>query len=187
MPLPITFTGCSSFSMIGSPHFAQMRLVRWLTSSRLASDARAVLDSSPLRGISATPFQLMMNRFCSIGSHSLRFAQRPLPRRKRLPVIRQARSAIPPPLAGWLIAPRHRRKRPVTCLLSLQYTIGQRRLSNHSLLRGGQVGLRSAADSREGLTDKISGLLEGEEASIDQQVVEAWLLAVASIVAAQVS
>ena len=33
--------------MIASPHFAQMRLVKWLMSSRFASEARAVFESSP--------------------------------------------------------------------------------------------------------------------------------------------
>jgi hypothetical protein len=41
--------------MIGSPHFAQMRLVRWLISSRFASEARAVFESSPFLGISLRP------------------------------------------------------------------------------------------------------------------------------------
>ena len=41
--------------MIASPHFAQMRLVRWLISSRLASEARAVFESSPFFGIDSKP------------------------------------------------------------------------------------------------------------------------------------
>jgi hypothetical protein len=41
--------------MIASPHFAQMRLVRWLTSSRFASEARAVFESSPFLGIRLGP------------------------------------------------------------------------------------------------------------------------------------
>jgi hypothetical protein len=41
--------------MIASPHFAQMRLVRWLTSSRFASEARAVFESSPFLGIRLRP------------------------------------------------------------------------------------------------------------------------------------
>jgi hypothetical protein len=55
MPFPTTFTGWSSLSMIGSPHLAQTRLVRWLSSSRLASDARAVFESSPFFGIDMRP------------------------------------------------------------------------------------------------------------------------------------
>ena len=43
--------------MIASPHFAQMRLVRWLISSRFAIEARAVFESSPFLGIDCwTPF-----------------------------------------------------------------------------------------------------------------------------------
>ncbi len=41
--------------MIGSPHLAHTRLVRWLTSSRFASDARAVFESSPFFGIDGRP------------------------------------------------------------------------------------------------------------------------------------
>jgi hypothetical protein len=41
--------------MIASPHFAQMRLVMWLTSSRFASEARAVFESSPFLGIDSRP------------------------------------------------------------------------------------------------------------------------------------
>ncbi len=41
--------------MIASPHFAQTRLVRWLTSSRFAIDARAVFESSPFLGIDSRP------------------------------------------------------------------------------------------------------------------------------------
>ena len=41
--------------MIASPHFAQMRLVMWLTSSRFASEARAVFESSPFFGIDSRP------------------------------------------------------------------------------------------------------------------------------------
>jgi hypothetical protein len=41
--------------MIASPHFAQMRLVMWLISSRLASEARAVFESSPFFGIDSRP------------------------------------------------------------------------------------------------------------------------------------
>src|SRR5579885_1776461 len=37
--------------MMASPHFAQMRLVRWLSSSRFASEARAVFESSPFFGM----------------------------------------------------------------------------------------------------------------------------------------
>ena len=55
MPLPTTFTGWSSLSIIASPHLAQMRLVIWLSSSRFASDARAVFESSPFFGIDVRP------------------------------------------------------------------------------------------------------------------------------------
>src|SRR5579883_1270782 len=48
----MTLTGWRSFSMICSPHFSQTRLVRWLISSRLASEARAVFESSPFFGMS---------------------------------------------------------------------------------------------------------------------------------------
>jgi hypothetical protein len=41
--------------MIASPHFAQMRLVKWLMSSRFASEARAVFESSPFFGIDSRP------------------------------------------------------------------------------------------------------------------------------------
>jgi hypothetical protein len=41
--------------MIASPHFAQMRLVIWLASSRFASEARAVFESSPFFGIDFGP------------------------------------------------------------------------------------------------------------------------------------
>ncbi len=41
--------------MIASPHFAQMRLVMWLTSSRFAIEARAVFESSPFFGIDSRP------------------------------------------------------------------------------------------------------------------------------------
>ena len=41
--------------MIASPHFAQMRLVMWLISSRFASEARAVFESSPFFGINSEP------------------------------------------------------------------------------------------------------------------------------------
>ena len=41
--------------MIASPHFAQMRLVMWLISSRFASEARAVFESSPFFGIDFRP------------------------------------------------------------------------------------------------------------------------------------
>jgi hypothetical protein len=41
--------------MIASPHFAQMRPVIWLTSSRFASEARAVFESSPFLGIDSRP------------------------------------------------------------------------------------------------------------------------------------
>ncbi len=44
--------------MIASPHFAQIRLVRWFASSRFASEARAVFDSSPFLGIDSNPFRL---------------------------------------------------------------------------------------------------------------------------------
>ncbi len=48
--------------MIASPHFAQMRLVMWLISSRLASEARAVFESSPFFGIdSRTPFAYLLS------------------------------------------------------------------------------------------------------------------------------
>src|SRR5437868_4308501 len=55
MPLPTTFTGWSSLSMMASPHLLQMRLVRWLSSSRFASEARAVFESSPFLGIDTRP------------------------------------------------------------------------------------------------------------------------------------
>src|SRR5437764_15392568 len=41
--------------MIASPHLEQMRLVRWLSSSRFASEARAVFESSPFLGIDSRP------------------------------------------------------------------------------------------------------------------------------------
>lgn len=41
--------------MMASPHLAHMRLVRWLISSRFASDARAVFESSPFFGIDVRP------------------------------------------------------------------------------------------------------------------------------------
>ena len=41
--------------MIASPHLLQMRLVRWLSSSRFASEARAVFESSPFLGIDTRP------------------------------------------------------------------------------------------------------------------------------------
>ena len=42
---------------MGSPHLEQIRSVRWLISSRLASEARAVFESSPFFGMSdETPF-----------------------------------------------------------------------------------------------------------------------------------
>src|SRR5262249_36174105 len=47
MPWLATLTGCNSLSMMNSPHLAHWRVVRWLISSRLASEARAVLESSP--------------------------------------------------------------------------------------------------------------------------------------------
>ena len=44
--------------MIASPHFAQMRLVMWLTSSRFAIEARAVFESSPFLALILDPFRL---------------------------------------------------------------------------------------------------------------------------------
>jgi hypothetical protein len=41
--------------MIASPHFAQIRLVMWLISSRFASEARAVFESSPFFAIDSRP------------------------------------------------------------------------------------------------------------------------------------
>src|SRR5437868_7485848 len=58
MPLPRTFTGWSSLSIMASPHFAQMRSVRWLASSRFASEARAVFESSPFLAMNYDPFRL---------------------------------------------------------------------------------------------------------------------------------
>src|SRR5581483_2375137 len=54
MPWPSTLTGCRSLYMIGSPHFSQTRLVTKLTSSRCASEARAVLESSPFFAMVST-------------------------------------------------------------------------------------------------------------------------------------
>src|SRR5450759_1148127 len=74
MPLPTTFTGWSSLSMMASPHLEQTRLVRWLISSRFASEARAVFESSPFLGIDSRPlapiFLLVLcvsGLFCGIG------------------------------------------------------------------------------------------------------------------------
>ena len=49
--------------MIASPHFAQTRLVIWLTSSRFASEARAVFESSPFFGIDSRPLSPI---FCQL-------------------------------------------------------------------------------------------------------------------------
>jgi len=49
--------------MIASPHFAQMRLVIWLTSSRFASEARAVFESSPFFGIDSRPLSPIFYQF----------------------------------------------------------------------------------------------------------------------------
>src|SRR5437667_3247103 len=64
MPLPTTFTGWSSLSMIASPHLLQMRLVRWLSSSRFASEARAVFESSPFLGIDSRPLSPICLTMC---------------------------------------------------------------------------------------------------------------------------
>src|SRR5438067_1619691 len=64
MPLPTTFTGWSSLSMIASPHLLQMRLVRWLSSSRFASEARAVFESSPFLGIDVRPLSPIFLLYC---------------------------------------------------------------------------------------------------------------------------
>ena len=53
--------------MIASPHFAQTRLVMWLTSSRFASEARAVFESSPFFGIDLDPFRLSSVRLILSG------------------------------------------------------------------------------------------------------------------------
>src|SRR5712692_5766426 len=56
--------------MIGSPHFSQIRLVIWLSSSRFASEARAVFESSPFLGIDPGPLSPI---FCLSGLLSQRF------------------------------------------------------------------------------------------------------------------
>src|SRR6266516_412810 len=51
--------------MIASPHFKQMRLVRWLASSRFASEARTVFESSPFLGIDSRPLSpIFLLCFC---------------------------------------------------------------------------------------------------------------------------
>ena len=52
--------------MIASPHFAQMRLVMWLISSRFASEARAVFESSPFFGIDFRPLSPIFCPFDSL-------------------------------------------------------------------------------------------------------------------------
>jgi hypothetical protein len=52
--------------MIASPHFTQMRLVIWLGSSRFASEARAVFESSPFFGIDSRPLSPIFCPFASL-------------------------------------------------------------------------------------------------------------------------
>jgi hypothetical protein len=42
----------------------QMRLVRWLSSSRFASEARAVFESSPFLGIDVRPLSPVFLLYC---------------------------------------------------------------------------------------------------------------------------
>lgn len=61
--------------MIASPHFKQMRLVRWLASSRFASEARAVFESSPFLGIDSRPLSpIFLLCFCVPGNGGHRSA-----------------------------------------------------------------------------------------------------------------
>src|SRR5258707_9285415 len=80
MPWPTTLTGSSSLSMISSPHCAHVRLVRKFVSSRCASEARAVLESSPFFAISLVLYS--------------RGRPRPLGRGMDRPHIRPRRSSL---------------------------------------------------------------------------------------------
>ncbi len=63
--------------MIASPHFAHMRLVIWLTSSRFAIEERAVFESSPFLAIDSRPLSSI---FCPFDCLSEKYTnQWPMP------------------------------------------------------------------------------------------------------------